>query len=233
MTCALTLPASLALAGYCTVIWWRICPDEAPSAARIIELVEQAVRRARDLARGLQPLQLKPDALGAALSELAANIQSTFGIHCVCRLGDAPIILQDTAAAIQLYHIAQEAINNAIRHGKAAQILVELIRVGNSIVLSVEDNGVGIGTNPVAGLGFQTMRHRARAWWGGRLRSSRSRGQRHVCSMQTPGGADPTRRNSNPWHPMIERLQKESPKLKRHGSSSWTIMWSCDRALPR
>jgi signal transduction histidine kinase len=138
------------------------CPGEADSAARLVELVEQAVRRARDLARGLQPLQMKPDGLAAGLAQLAANVESLFKVRCECRPGDEPVVLEDTATGIHLYHIAQEAVNNAVRHGKAGEIVLELGRVGNSFLLSIKDNGVGIGPNPGAGMGLQTMRHRAR-----------------------------------------------------------------------
>ena len=138
------------------------CPDQAPSAARIVELVEQAVRRARDLARGLQPLQLKQNGLGNALRQLAANVESVFQIRCTCRFSEEDIALEDTATVIQLHHIAQEAVNNAIRHGKASHISIELSQTGNRVVLSIEDDGIGISPDPAPGLGLQAMRHRAR-----------------------------------------------------------------------
>jgi signal transduction histidine kinase len=142
------------------------CPMEAPAAGRIVELIEQAVRRARDLARGLQPLQMKPDGLPTALEQLAANVESMFQVRCTCRLANE-VVLHDTATGIHLYHIAQEAMNNAVRHGKASQISMELAHLGNRVILTIKDDGVGISSDPVPGLGLQAMRHRARLVGGG------------------------------------------------------------------
>ena len=137
-------------------------PDQSRSAARIVDLVEQAVRRARDLARGLQPLQLTQTGLGNALRQLASNVESTFQVRCDCSLSEEDIGLEDTASVIQVYHIAQEAVNNAVRHGKATRIRLELSRAGNGVVLEIRDDGIGIPESPAPGLGLQAMRYRAR-----------------------------------------------------------------------
>jgi len=62
-----------------------------------------------------------------------------------------------------LYRIVQEATNNAIRHGKARNIYIDVVRVGGRVILTVEDDGVGINDEGTTeGLGLRTMRHRAR-----------------------------------------------------------------------
>jgi len=78
---------------------------------------------------------------------------------------DTPgITLDDPASLIQLYRITQEAITNAVRHGRAKNIYVDLVEVEGRVILTVEDDGVGIDhANPSPpGLGVRTMRHRAR-----------------------------------------------------------------------
>jgi signal transduction histidine kinase len=178
-----------------------ICPDQAPSAARIVELIEQAVRRARDLARGLQPLQLKQNGLGNALRQLAANVESVFEIRCACRFSAEEIALEDTATVIQLYHIAQEAVNNAIRHGKAGQISIELSQTGNRVVLSIEDDGIGISPDPQPGLGLQAMRHRARLVGGTVTVERRAAGTGTVVKCRLParrGSVSELQERTNP-----------------------------------
>jgi len=133
---------------------------EEPNAADIVELTEQAVRRARDLARGLQPAELS-EGLGPALVELSRQIEFMFGVHC--KFCDGSIVLPpDRMLPIHLYRIAQEAINNAIRHGRASNIRIQLATNETMIVLSIEDDGVGIDPHtPSEGVGLRTMRHRA------------------------------------------------------------------------
>ena len=160
-------------------------PDESPSAGRIVELVEQAIRRARDLAHGLQPVELESDGLGAALAELGATVQSMFPVKCHFR-GEHSVPLEDDAASIHLYRITQEAINNAIRHGKAKNIYIDLFNVDGRIMLSIEDDGVGIGPAPVRhGLGLRTMETRARMI-GGTLTVEPADGAGTVVTCQLP-----------------------------------------------
>jgi PAS domain S-box-containing protein len=136
-------------------------PDEATAAAQIVDLVEQAVHRARDIARGLQPLQLQSDGLAVALEGLALNIEQMFQVRCHVAC-EKQITITDPASLIQLYRITQEAMSNAIRHGKAQNIYIDVAHAGGRMILSVEDDGVGI--DPVSsrfGLGLRTMQHRA------------------------------------------------------------------------
>jgi signal transduction histidine kinase len=137
-------------------------PAEAENAARLVELVEQAVNRARDIARGLQPLQLDSDGLATSLQDLGASIQQMFQVRCHVSC-DRPVASDDPAALIHLYRITQEAISNAIRHGQAKNVYVDLVHAGDRLILSIEDDGVGIDpSGDRAGLGMRTMRHRAR-----------------------------------------------------------------------
>jgi signal transduction histidine kinase len=74
--------------------------------------------------------------------------------------------MYDNAAAVHLYRIAQEAINNAIKHGQASQITLSLSSANGQILLSVKDNGKGLpkanGTHkPSSGMGMRVMNYRA------------------------------------------------------------------------
>jgi signal transduction histidine kinase len=136
-------------------------PDEAPSAGQLVDLVEQAIERAREIARGLQPLQLQTDGLAVALQNLGASISQVFGVACHVSC-DPSIATHDSATLIQLYRITQEAISNAIRHGRSRNIYVDLVQTTDRLILSIEDDGVGIDpSNARHGLGMRTMSHRA------------------------------------------------------------------------
>ena len=138
-------------------------PAESPAASQVVDLVEQAVRRARDIARGLQPLQLATTGLPAALHELATTVERMFQVRCHFT-GDPANSLEDPATPIQLYRITQEAITNAVRPGRAKNIYIDLVEVEGRVILTVEDDGLGIdhATPTPPGLGIRTMRHRAR-----------------------------------------------------------------------
>jgi len=91
---------------------------ETSDAARIHNLVQQAMTHARDLARDLAMLDLKGDDLPAALDGLARHAETLFKISCRFEAaGDTPPV--ESNVARQLYKITQEAVTNAIKHAKA------------------------------------------------------------------------------------------------------------------
>jgi PAS domain S-box-containing protein len=140
----------------------RKAPEEAREAALVADLVSQAIDQARSLAQGLHPVKLEANGLMSALQELAAHVESVFGCQCACRFG-RPVLLHDNNVAVHFYRIAQEAITNAIRHGKAGKITVGLSARKGSIALTVQDDGVGFPVHPPrqTGMGLRIMNYRA------------------------------------------------------------------------
>jgi signal transduction histidine kinase len=140
---------------------------EAEDAKVVEELLSHSVAWARNLAAGLSPAGLRNDGLAAALGELAALTGRTFNVECTFH-GEpsADGIVGD--AALHLYHIAQESVGNAARHGKPTQIRIALSAAADRIVLTVEDDGTGIAERRDGGNGLHTMAYRARLL-GGRL----------------------------------------------------------------
>lgn len=137
---------------------------EAAEAEKISALLNQATLQTRALARGLCPVDLQSEGLMTALLELSHEISSVFGIRCDFDCPE-PILLPDTTVATNLYYIAQEATNNAIRHGKGERVVISLSRDAAGIVLSVRDNGVGLSDEARehgGGMGLHTMNYRAR-----------------------------------------------------------------------
>jgi signal transduction histidine kinase len=138
-------------------------PDEATDVAEIKKLVNQALDQTRGLAKGLHPIDLDAGSLTEALGELAATTEKMFSIRCVLKC-DEPVPIEDAEVAAHLYRITQEAITNAIKHGKAQSVQVELACRGDMNVLTIENDGLDfpeeLGTRGT-GMGLHIMNHRA------------------------------------------------------------------------
>lgn len=135
---------------------------EADRAGEIARHVREAIAHTRRLARGLSPVQLEANGLMSALQELAANVERMFMIECRFQC-DEPILVQNNAAATHLYRIAQEAINNAIKHGKAKKILITFRPMGDKHCLLISNDGVRFPseTKQSQGMGLRIMEYRA------------------------------------------------------------------------
>jgi len=138
-------------------------PDEATDAAEIKKLVNQAMDQMRSLARGLYPVDLDAGSLTSALQELAATTENLFGIHCTFKY-DKPIQIDDAEVATHLYRITQEAITNAIKHGKTKNIHIESGQKRDKSVLKIKNDGLDFPKefgSRGTGMGLQIMDHRA------------------------------------------------------------------------
>lgn len=146
---------------------------ESDRATQISKHLDDAIAHTRMLARGLAPVSLQAYGLPCALEELAVNTQTMFHVSCEF-VGDQTITINDTANATHLYRIAQEAISNAIRHGKSTEITVTLVPDGEYARLTVSDNGSGFcGKRQLSkGMGLRIMNYRA-CMIGGSLEVSR------------------------------------------------------------
>ena len=135
---------------------------EAAEAGKVVELVEEGIDLARSLARGLYPVEMEAEGLMAAFQELAENITKGTKVLCVFER-NTPVLVHDDVAATHLYRIAQEAVRNAIRHGKAKRIDIALSERHGLVELSIEDDGLGLPEPGQAteGLGIRIMAHRA------------------------------------------------------------------------
>lgn len=134
---------------------------EAAEAQKILTLVNEAINTTRELARGLFPIVSDRGGLTAALEQIASDVEDLYGITCRFE-GDRPIHLPDLVAT-QLCRITREAVNNAIRHGGASEIVITLVVGDRQGTLTIRDNGNGF-TSPSShdpGMGLHIMRYRA------------------------------------------------------------------------
>jgi PAS domain S-box-containing protein len=157
---------------------------ETDDAAKIVKLVNEAIHKTRELARGLLPVVSDSHGLMSALQMWAAEVEDLFGVSC-CFECESAVLIHDVTMATHLYHIAQEAVNNAIKHGKAQEILIQLVAKNGIGRLAINDDGKGIMENRSSGhgMGLHIMNYRA-AMIGGSLeirRDPKKRGTIVTC----------------------------------------------------
>jgi two-component system CheB/CheR fusion protein len=138
------------------VLAQKLAPKAKDGSARATEIakaVREAISQTRLLARGLSPVTLESEGLMSALAELALNMEKMFQVRCVF---DCPEVVKfdDHAAATHLFRIAQEAVSNAIKHGKAKNISIRLTETASHLHLRVSDDGIGFPEKFTAGSGM-------------------------------------------------------------------------------
>ncbi|HKH45236.1 MAG TPA: ATP-binding protein [Thermoanaerobaculia bacterium] len=164
--------------------------DDQTAAAEITRLLNEAIGEARDMARGLGAVGLSEGGLETALETLALDVRHLFRASCAFAC-DRPLGRLDREAERHLFRIAQEAVNNAVAHGKAKRIEIRLGAKSGEGLLTVLDNGVGMpeSLRPPDGIGLHNMAYRARLI-GGRIevrRRSRGGGTTVLCAFPLSG----------------------------------------------
>jgi len=136
-------------------------PGEAPDAARITSLLNEGIEQTRSVTHGLHPVEGEPSGLMAALQELADGVHATGQVACQFAC-PAPVLIADQLAATHLYRIAQEAVQNAIRHAQPTSVIIQLAADDGAITLTITDDGRGLPPRRLRrGLGLEIMRYRA------------------------------------------------------------------------
>ena len=161
-------------------------------AREINTLLNEAIGEARDLARGLGPLGLNEAGLDAMLETLALNIHDRFGVSCALESDCPPDCLCQEVKA-HLYRIAQEAVSNAVTHGRAQRIEISLGMKDGEGLLRIRDDGVGMpgGTGTADGAGMHTMAYRSRLIGGSlEVRRRTRRGTSVSCTFPIPETQD-------------------------------------------
>jgi two-component system CheB/CheR fusion protein len=135
-------------------------------AVKLVKQIIQGMQRVRNdlrtVLRGLLPVAIESDGLTAALSDLADRVRQEHSLDCAFESQDS-VALPESSMATHLYLIAQEAVRNAIQHAQPKRIRISL-KVGDYLVLQIEDDGMGMPTYTSenhGGLGLRIMRNRA------------------------------------------------------------------------
>lgn len=132
---------------------------ETGTATEIQQMLKKTLLETRSLARGIFPVQLDEDGLAVAIEELVTTV-NRFNKVAVSIEIDGDVVVKDSEIAMHLFRIAQEALNNALRHAGATAIRVSLRQEGSRVSLAIKDNGSGIPDTAPSGMGFGTIKYR-------------------------------------------------------------------------
>jgi len=134
--------------------------EAAEQTGKISHMINEAIIQTRELAKNLLKVTLESQGLSVALRELASYSESLYGstVDCSASLEHE---IKDDVTASQLYHITQEALTNAHRHGGATQCRIHLEELDYEYLLQVFDDGTGLAEDFHPGLGMKIMEYRA------------------------------------------------------------------------
>jgi signal transduction histidine kinase len=127
---------------------------------KVAGMLRDAVAQTRALARSLSPLDEQPEALQNGLADLAERASSLGRLRCRMECLTA-LPVKDRVAAGHLLRIAQEAVNNAIKHSGASEVVLRLKERGATLRLEISDNGKGLPKDRSRGMGMGIMNYRA------------------------------------------------------------------------
>jgi PAS domain S-box-containing protein len=158
-------------------------PAEAEKAAAIVRLANEAARQTRLTARILEGADGVGD-LKTALESLATNISENYRVRSTVKADGAPLPVSAPVAA-QLYRIAQEAVRNAVEHGAAREVLIQLTFGHQNVLLTVQDDGEGFDAKTTGhGMGLRIMRYRAQSIGGScEVHTGASKGTTVYCRV--------------------------------------------------
>ena len=140
----------------------------------------------RAVARGLFPVRLEAEGLESALEEFAASTSSLFQIKCIFSCSGTIPELNNTLA-MHVYYIAQEAVINAVKHGRSSQVTINLKQIDDGILLTVQDDGIGFRLVDCErmGMGIGIMRYRAKVIGATLdLKSELGQGTKIICKIR-------------------------------------------------
>jgi PAS domain S-box-containing protein len=162
---------------------------ESATARKISGLLDETITEARQVCRGLYPVRLKTEGLVPALEELAHTVTERFKRACDCELGTRRLLC-DITTATHLYRIAQEAVNNAVKHSGGKHILIRLSTSDSGLELFVQDDGSGIkpSTGRASGMGLHIMDYRARTIGGTLEIRNTGKGTNVFCKVPQRAG---------------------------------------------
>lgn len=175
----------------CSALEQRRKAAGAADAAELAQLrvaLKDAIGMAYDVAEGLCPMDVEPDALLPALARLCRETRERHGLDCRL-LADRELTVRNPELALHLYRIAREAVANAVKHARCSRITVALERAAGELALRVTDDGPETvpGAVPAAGLGLGILKHRARLIGGTLLVAGGPEGGMEVvCRVPQP-----------------------------------------------
>lgn len=128
---------------------------------QVISLIKGTIDDVRRISRTYFPVKMKTEGLLFCVNDFATYIRSVFGVNVQVSVKSNDLY-ENMETAMQLYYITLEAVNNAVRHGKAGAIQIGERVENRDKIWYIRDNGSGIADDHKKnGIGFEIMRYRA------------------------------------------------------------------------
>src|SRR5205814_2380352 len=126
--------------------------EDATRAREIVGLVDESIALAYNLVGGLFPARIENEGLASALQEFIHRLSKRHDVRFSIDYPERVNV--NTAQATHLFRIAQECVNNAVKHAKPKRVQIRLEETAAAIVLTVQDDGAGIPAGQAAQKGF-------------------------------------------------------------------------------
>jgi len=178
---------------------------QAPHAEKISGMINEVIDQTRGVARGLFPVRLDEKGLVAVLEELASNASEVYKINCGFAIKGLPPVV-DNQIALHLYYIVLEALGNAAKHSRGANVDISLQPSGDRWLLTIQDDGIGFSAanSNNDGMGLRILNYRSRVIGATlTLHSQPGSGTTVTClflpfSRELPRGVTPRRQRDDP-----------------------------------
>jgi signal transduction histidine kinase len=161
----------------------REAPALSDDLVHLSRLASLSIAAVRDMAHGMLPMALRHGDFKLVLHELARATRRSSGVRLDLRFSGDKTYFPVGRVAEHLYRVAQEAVTNAIKHGRAKRLSISVHASASKIRFAVSDDGVGFDSRRVnVGMGLEIMRHRVRMLGGlVDIRRARTGGTRVLC----------------------------------------------------
>lgn len=168
-------------------------PQLADEVANLSKLVSDGIQSMRQVVAQLNPGRLDNVALVDAIRDYVKKFQQYTGIECLLNLPNEELTL-DTNQSATIFRIIQESLNNVVKHAQASEVHVTLKKRGKSLLLAIEDNGIGLKLDEHKEQSFGLLGIRERALMVGgkaRIKSQPGKGTKISASIPLSDGNSP------------------------------------------
>jgi len=168
-------------------------PQLADEVANLSKLVSDGIQSMRQIVTQLNPGRLDNVALVDAIRDYVRKFQQYTGIECLLNLPKEELAL-DTNQSATIFRIIQESLNNVVKHAQASEVHVTLKKRGKSLLLTIEDNGIGLKLDEHKEQSFGLLGIRERALMVGgkaRIKSQPGKGTKISASIPLSDGNSP------------------------------------------
>jgi len=192
---------------------------EAEEVQRVCELIEQSVTHTHNLAHHFSSIDATGGDLAEVMNGLAATVEKMFAIPCQCIVkGDIPPLPENSCA--QFYKISQEAVSNAIKHGKATCVWISVTASAQKLIVTIKNDGIPFSppVNPKARMGLRTMNYRANTIGATfEIKPNQKNGTIVTCVLPLKNGAKSNGNGSNGSHSVSPNAEsvKRAPGAER------------------